>query len=481
MSSEPAIRVETLGKCYQIYAAPHDRLKQSIIPRLQRTAKPFARLFDLTITPRQYCQEFWALRDINLTVAPGETMGIIGPNGSGKSTLLQLIYGTLAPTIGRMQVNGRIAALLELGSGFNPEFTGRENVYLNGTVLGLTREQIDERFDDILAFADIGDFIDQPIKTYSSGMGMRLAFAVVAHVDADMLLIDEALAVGDTYFQQKCLRWLRQFREHGTVLFCSHDAGAVINLCEQAVWLDHGSMRAIGPAKEVCEAYTATIYARTMGLDDSSIKKARSDAPNALYRKRENEPKVPLSQIIEVMELNENSASFGTGDATIVDVRLLDVLERKLGSIQGGEEVQIIVKVHANRCIENPIIGFHIKDRLGQPLFGDNTYLQYRNASLWVEAGQTIEARFIFELPLLQSGSYSVTAAIASGTLESHVQHHWLHDSLIFEVHSPFRNGVMIAIPMRSIKMEARDIVPPGSNSEDLVGGGLQCRLPLRI
>jgi lipopolysaccharide transport system ATP-binding protein len=451
MSSEPAIQVEALGKCYQVYAAPHDRLKQSIVPRLQRAA----RRFGASGRPRQYFQEFWALRDISFAVAPGETVGIIGTNGSGKSTLLQLVCGTLSPTTGTARVHGRVAALLELGSGFNPEFSGRENVYLNGTVLGLTRAQIDERLADILAFADIGDFIDRPVKTYSSGMAMRLAFAVIAHVDADVLLIDEALAVGDAFFQQKCLRWLRQFRERGTVLFCSHDLGAVMTNCRDAIWISHGAMRAYGAAKEVCEAYMASSYAKSTGLPETSVRAAAAAAKPSRPLRTASMP--ALAQAIEVFEFNDASASFGSGDATITDVHMRRANGAELGLIEGGEQVRVTVRARANAEIENPIVGFFVKDRLGQALFGDNTYLQYRDAGLHIKAGQAIEAKFAFELPFLRSGEYSVTAAIASGTLQSHVQHHWLHDSVIFKVVSPFQNGVMVAIPMQSIALELTD------------------------
>ncbi|MCK5232398.1 MAG: ABC transporter ATP-binding protein [Desulfobulbaceae bacterium] len=228
MSSEIVIKVENLSKCFQIYDQPHDRLKQSIYPRLQRLAgKP----------PKQYFSEFWALQDISLQVKKGETVGIIGRNGSGKSTLLQMICGTLYPTTGSIQTTGRVVALLELGSGFNPEFTGRENVYMNAAVIGLSKKETDTRFDDIVAFADIGDFIEQPVKTYSSGMMVRLAFAVIAHVDADILVVDEALAVGDAFFTQKCMRFMRNLMKTGTVLFVSHDTGSVRNLCTKAIWI----------------------------------------------------------------------------------------------------------------------------------------------------------------------------------------------------------------------------------------------------
>lgn len=199
-----AIRVNGVNKCYQIYDKPQDRLRQSIYPRLQR-------LFDRPV--RQYAQEFWALRQISVDVRKGDAIAIIGRNGSGKSTLLQLLCGTLVPTSGTVETNGRVAGLLELGAGFNPDFSGRENVYMNGLILGLSKKEIDHRFNDIAAFADIGAFIEQPVKFYSSGMHVRLAFAVIAHVDADILLIDEALAVGDAVFTQKCMRFIRDFQQ----------------------------------------------------------------------------------------------------------------------------------------------------------------------------------------------------------------------------------------------------------------------------
>ena len=217
------VTVENVSKRYLIYDRPQHRLWQGLFRGR-----------------RQFFRDFWALRGVSLAVRRGETVGIIGRNGSGKSTLLQLVCGTLEPTTGTVAVKGRLAALLELGSGFNPEFTGRENVYLNGAILGLDRAQIDARFEEIAAFADIGPFIDQPVKTYSSGMTVRLAFSVIAHVDADVLVIDEALSVGDAIFTQKCLRFLRRFQQHGAILFVSHDTSAVMNLCERALWLDQG-------------------------------------------------------------------------------------------------------------------------------------------------------------------------------------------------------------------------------------------------
>ena len=254
-NSDVAIRLEGVSKCFQVYGKPHYRLLQSIFRGR-----------------RKYFQEFWALRDISLEIRQGETFGVIGRNGAGKSTLLQIICGTVAPTTGVVEVNGRVAALRERGAGFNPEFTGRENVFMYGAILGLDREEIRSRYDDIVAFADIGDYLDQPVKTYSSGMVVRLAFAVIAYVDADILIVDEALAVGDAFFVQKCMRFLREFMTRGTILFVSHDTGTVVNLCNQAVLLQKGNIKVKGSPKEVSEIYLADFY----GLErdrDSAITK----------------------------------------------------------------------------------------------------------------------------------------------------------------------------------------------------------------
>ncbi len=238
VAADVAIEVRALGKCYQLFDKPVHRMWQSLIGGHQR-----------------FYREFWALREVDFTVHRGETLGIVGRNGAGKSTLLQLIAGTLKPSEGRAAIHGRVAALLELGSGFNPDFTGRQNVHLNAAILGLTRAEIEARIDAILAYAEIGDFVDQPVRSYSTGMVMRLAFAVVAHVDADILIIDEALAVGDAFFMQKCMRYLRDFRKRGTMLFVSHDSSAVTSLCDRAIWLEHGRVQRIGDARTVMDAY----------------------------------------------------------------------------------------------------------------------------------------------------------------------------------------------------------------------------------
>lgn len=242
-----AIRVENLSKCYQIYHQPRDRLKQFVLPRLRRL---------VGLPPKEYYREFWALKDVSFEVKRGETIGIIGRNGSGKSTLLQMICGTLSPTNGNISTHGRIAALLELGSGFNPEFTGRENVYMNALVLGLNKDEIDARFDEIALFTDIGEFIEQPVKTYSSGMLVRLAFAVAVHVQPDILVVDEALSVGDIAFRNKCMDVIQRMIARGvTILFVTHDLGTLQLICSRVLWLSNGELRASGNPIELSQDY----------------------------------------------------------------------------------------------------------------------------------------------------------------------------------------------------------------------------------
>jgi lipopolysaccharide transport system ATP-binding protein len=447
-SSDIAIKVQNLSKCYHIYETPRDRLKQFVAPRLQRL---------IWQKPKDYFREFWALKDVSFEIKKGETVGIIGRNGSGKSTLLQMICGTLTPTTGSIQTHGRIAALLELGSGFNPQFTGRENIYMNAAVLGLSKKEIDERFDDIVAFADIGEFIEQPTNTYSSGMAVRLAFSVIAHVDADILVVDEALSVGDAFFKQKCMRFLRNFMKTGTVLFVSHDTGAVLNFCNHAILLSHGQVTETAAPKEVIKHYLAT-------LCDTDNEEVLIDelpeivnSPQDLGPYRDMRESVinasTLRNDIEIFEFDPGQADFGTGKAKILSVRLLDQDAVPLSWIVGGEDVIMEIRCFAKADILRPIIGFQFKDRLGQVVFSDNTYLVYQNTPLFVAAETEMVARFEFRLPLLPTGDYSISPAIAEGTQEEHIQHHWLHDALIIRVHASSLLLGLVGIPMKKITM----------------------------
>lgn len=453
MSSEIAIKVENLSKCYQIYDQPHDRLKQSIFPRLQRLAGKAG---------TQYFREFWALKNISFQILKGETVGIIGRNGSGKSTLLQMICSTLSPTTGSIKTKGRIAALLELGSGFNPEFTGRENVYLNAALLGLSRQEVEARFDNIIAFADIDNFIEQPVKTYSSGMMVRLAFAVIAHVDADVLVIDEALAVGDVFFTQKCMRFLRNFMKTGTVLFVSHDTASVRSLCTYAIWIEKGQVLQQGSPKEVCESYLQAFFEAQQGKSTTTRINSKSEIKQVVAEVKDQRLEfinaTNLRNDVKVFDFNPDASSFGRGGAQITSVHFLDMHENQLAWIVGGEEVILRVKAVAHSNIVSPIIGFFVKDKLGQCLFGDNTWLTYMNDPITIHAGHSVIADFAFQMPRLSAGDYSVTVAIAEGTQEEHVQHHWVHDAVSFKSQSTSVSGGLIGIPMKHIKIEFGEV-----------------------
>jgi lipopolysaccharide transport system ATP-binding protein len=449
-SNDIAIRVQNLSKCYEIYDTPRDRLKQFVVPRLQRLAgKP----------PRQYFREFWALKDVSFEIKKGETFGIIGRNGSGKSTLLQMICGTLSPTNGSIQTYGRIAALLELGSGFNPEFTGRENVYLNASVLGLSKEEIDARFDDIAAFADIGQFIEQPVKTYSSGMYVRLAFAVIAHVDADILIVDEALSVGDAVFTQKCMRFIRNFQENGSLLFVSHDAASVQNLCTFGIWLKNGIIEQVGTAKNVSEAYFQYTMQEIYGDDSKLI----SIAPAALVDEActsemvpdtKAPPRIDSGDISSVCDNIDGAKGWKTGGAHIVSVSLRRLSPGSEAVFEGGERVRMTLRAKANEPLQNPILGFLVRDRLGQDLFGENTLPFTNRVSTPIEAGMTFEGTFEFIFPMLPNGQYAVMASVADGDAYDNLQHHWMHDALIINVYSRKIRYGLVGIPFERVNLE---------------------------
>ncbi|GAA5234881.1 ABC transporter ATP-binding protein [Verticiella sediminum] len=426
MSSDVVIRVERLSKCYQIYDQPRDRLKQFVLPRLQRT---------LGRRPGSYYREFWALQDVSFEVRKGEAVGIVGRNGSGKSTLLQMICGTLNPTAGDVHIQGRVAALLELGSGFNPEFTGRENVYLNATLLGLSREEIDARFEDIAAFANIGSFIEQPVKTYSSGMYVRLAFAVIAHVDADILVIDEALAVGDVFFQQKCMRFLQRFQQRGgSLLLVTHDTAAVLGMCEKALLLSPMGQRApiYGQAEEVCRIYLEDLYRDPGRVAAGAGEDAAADEPAPRGTVFEAAPEPPASYAVS--PFNAQARSFGEGKASIVDAGLFDLDGRRLSAAQAEQRVALKIRVQVHRRVVYPAFGFMLKNRHGEFLFTEGTDAAFRAQGLAFEPGQVAVASFEFDMPQLIQGVYTVNVAFAEGLGHEHQQQHWLHDALVLEV-----------------------------------------------
>jgi lipopolysaccharide transport system ATP-binding protein len=446
MSSSVAIRAAGLSKCYQIYEQPQDRLKQMILPRLARLAG---------LTPPRFYREFWALQDVDLEVAAGETFGVVGRNGSGKSTLLQMVAGTLTPTAGSVETKGRVAAILELGAGFNPEFSGRENALLSASLYGLSAAAARAKLAQIEAFADIGDFIDQPVKTYSSGMIVRLAFAVIAHVDADILIIDEALAVGDAFFTQKCMRFLRDFKKQGTIFFVSHDTQAIQSLCDRAALVEGGRVRLVADARTVSEVYLEKLYGQQQPVERSAANGTLRSEPAADEREEVAVPTLNAANRIEIFRFDLAGPGFGAGGARIVEVALLDDQQRPVMQLEGGEYVTLEVVVDALSDLARPIVGFYVKDRLGQYLFGDNTFLRYLATPVSVGRGQRLKARFRFRMPILPAGEYFVAPAVADGTQESHVQHHWLHEALRFRSVSSTVAGGLVGIPMQRVELVA--------------------------
>jgi lipopolysaccharide transport system ATP-binding protein len=391
-----ALRVEKVSKQYRIYERPGDRLKESLTRGRLRRHK-----------------EFWALRDVDFQIEPGTTVGIVGPNGCGKSTLLQIIAGTLAPTHGDVWHEGRIAALLELGAGFDPEFTGVENVYMNASLLGLTRRETDLLFPSIERFAEIGQFLYQPVKSYSSGMYVRLAFAIAASVDPDILIIDEALAVGDAVFQHRCLRRLKELHERGTtVLFVSHDAAAVRALCSRALLLKAGELVADGKPADVLNQYQKIIMEREKAYDaDTAAATLVEFAADELSR--------PLNY----------SYRHGDGSAEIYGATLNDAANNDLHVVESGEAVNLRVAARFLRDVEDPVIGFLIRNRHGIHVYGTNTKEQQTEFGT-VRQGETLDVTFSFEC-WLGSDEYSMSLAVHSRDGEAY---DWLDAALFFKV-----------------------------------------------
>jgi len=402
-----ALRVEGVAKQYRIYERPSDRLVESLTRgRLRRH------------------REFWALRDISFEVEKGTTVGVVGPNGSGKSTLLQIVTGTLEPTRGQVWVEGRVAALLELGAGFNPEFTGVENVYMNAALLGWSRKETDRRFADIERFAEIGDFIRQPVKTYSSGMYIRLAFSIAVNTDPEVLVVDEALSVGDSIFQHRCTHRIREMQERGTtILFVSHDPTMVRALCSRAILLNAGRMLADGPPVDVLNRYQRLIMAR---------EEAYADAGEAVAAAGES----PADQQTAGAPSGAGARApltynyrHGNRHAEVVSAELLDTRGRQVELVETGDAVAVRMRILFHRDIEEPVCGFMIRNRHGINVYGTNTE-QRRLALGPARAGEVIEATFRFNCWLGQEHYFiSVAAHTPDG-----VAFDWMDGVIFFRV-----------------------------------------------
>ncbi len=375
------VLVQNVSKLYRLYRRPADRLRE-LLPRAR---------------PRH--TDFWALRDIGFELEKGETLGLVGPNGCGKSTLLQIVCGILQPTSGRVVTRGRIAALLELGAGFNPEFTGRENVYLNGEIMGLSRAEIDRAMPSIESFAEIGEFIGRPVKEYSSGMYVRLAFSTAIHVDPEILIVDEALAVGDAVFANRCVRKFQELRERKiTVLFVSHDLGLVKQLSDRAILLLNGRIAAQGAPNDVINRYIGLVLAK----EESKSKK--DDRIHASFR-------------------------HGDGSSEILSVEILNARGEASTAVTGGEPITVRVRSRFHQAKSDPMVGILIRTRIGMDVYGTNTRLERVRLGDF-QAGDELEVDFGVECWLTPQ-QYTLTVATqnADGT-----SHDWLDDAVAFDV-----------------------------------------------
>jgi lipopolysaccharide transport system ATP-binding protein len=395
-----ALRVEDVSKQYRIYRRPGDRLTESLTRgRLKRH------------------REFWALRGVSFEVEPGTTTGIIGPNGCGKSTLLQIISGTLEPTEGNVWREGRVAALLELGAGFDPEGTGVENVFMNAALMGLSRRETERLFPDIERFAEIGPFIHQPVKTYSSGMFVRLAFAVASNVEPDILVIDEALAVGDAVFQHRCLRRIKEIQERGaTVLFVSHDAAAVRALCSRAILLSAGRVVEDGAPSDVLNHYQKLVMEREQAYEDETAQDETTGAEEV------EESRAPLRYTYR----------HGDGSAEIVSAELLDASRRPAGIVETGVPLTLRVRARFHREVDDAVFGFLINNNHGIHIYGTNTKEQQIELGT-LRRGEVVEVNFAFNC-WLGLDQFSVSLAVHS---RDGVSYDWLDGVIFFRVTSP--------------------------------------------
>ncbi|WP_343883857.1 ABC transporter ATP-binding protein [Rhodanobacter caeni] len=441
-SDDPIMTITAISKSYLLFEKPSHRLWQMIFRG-----------------KRRFFKEHEVLRDISFEVPRGQTLGLVGRNGAGKSTLLSILCKTLTPTSGSVRVRGKVAALLELGAGFNPELTGRENIDLCAQIYGLSPEEVESRRGMIIEFADIGEYIDRPVKTYSSGMFTRLGFSVVANVDADILIVDEALAVGDAYFVQKCMRYLHRFRtDGGTLIFVSHDMGSVTALCDRVIWLKNGVIAMDDIPKAVAGAYLADLYRAEEkeadvgvaaisheggadGLDDDAVVDPRTDLVNGSS----------LRNDIEVFRFSQGH-DFGAAGVVFEHAAFVDASGHKLGWLVGGEIVRLRLRLRTLKPVQSLIVGFVVKDKQGQPLFGDNTFLQYVDRPVSAAAGVSVRAFFEFRMPILPLGDYAVSLAVADGTQSDHAMHQWIHDALILSSRSTSISTGLVGIPMRRIE-----------------------------
>lgn len=401
----PVVQFRGVSKSYPIYQSPSARLKELA-----------------TFNRVSFHRDFWALRDIDFEIYPGETFCVVGENGSGKSTLLQMVAGILHPSAGEVVVRGRVSALLELGTGFNPEFTGRDNVYVNAAILGLSRKQIDAKFRQIDEFAEIGDFIDQPVKTYSSGMAIRLAFAVAIHVDPEILLVDEALSVGDVYFRQRCMRKVHELRSAGvTILFVSHAISEVKSIGDRAMWLDAGRVRALGGTDMVATRYMAAMVEK----DNAYL--------TSLHAKTQAQ-KLEPTRAPEIVDTIPNiDHRHGDQSAEILGIAVLDASAQPVYILEPASQITVRISVRANEDIVLPIVGFIMRNHLGLDFAGTNTAREDFELPP-MNAGDIITVDFHLQLPELYPSAFSFSPAVADGTLHAYRTCDWIDNAVVLQM-----------------------------------------------
>lgn len=409
-----ALEANGLSKCFRVFERPSDHLKEI-----------------LSLGRRCYHTPFWAVRDVGFEVESGGCLGIIGENGSGKSTLLRIVAGVIRPTSGEFRVSGRVSALLELGAGFNPEFTGRENVFLNASILGFNDMEIQDRMPEIEAFAEIGEFIGRPIKTYSTGMFVRLAFAVAIHMDPDILIVDEALSVGDYFFQQRCIRKIHELKGRGvTILFVSHDLEAVRSLADRTIWMEHGEVRALGVTNEVVSAYLATMV--TKGRDESM--RDRPIGQPLVSASRLELSADALCQMPEFIETMPNiDQRFGNRKAMVRGIGIFSDHGAQVASAAQGNRICVRISAEFLDHVERPNVGFILRNRLGEDVTGTNTLFEGETLPP-AEVGNRLSVDFVMDVPFLQAGFYYFSPAVADGKLDQYEVCDWVDNAYAIEV-----------------------------------------------
>lgn len=417
--NEKAIVIEHLMKIYNLYDKPSDRFKEAV-----------------GLKHRSYHREFKALNDISFEVDKGETVGIIGTNGAGKSTLLKIITGVLTPTDGVVQINGKVSALLELGAGFNQEYTGYENIFLNGRMMGYTRKEMSERVEKIIEFADIGEFINQPVKMYSSGMFARLAFAVAINVEPDILIVDEALSVGDLFFQNKCFKKFDELRRNGvTILFVSHDISSVRQMCSRVLWIEKGQEKIFDESNLVCDMY---MDEKRRDLNKSFNINEKSKIVDCEGETVDMSVKIPKIQYKQSELLSEQFE--------IVSCFFRDCQGRITTKLSVDEDISTHIFVKFNMDMEHLIIGFVLENSKGLPVYDINNYINQQQGVSGYD-GQVLEIVYNYKMPRLMKGQYIVSVAIAQGTQENHVMKTWLHGTNEIEIINKGYNSSYIEIP----------------------------------